>query len=100
MNLKALIALAFSGVLIISCKPNAAEKKDNGLQEVRLDDKASNADIVRLPSLHPEAWGIEKLGIICTRGPISIIIERVFIAESILRFFILKIFGGIISTEF
>lgn len=32
-----------------ACKQGAAEKKDNGLQEVRLDDKVSNADIVRLP---------------------------------------------------
>jgi Protein of unknown function (DUF1573) len=49
MNLKTFIALSFSGVLISSCHPNTTEKKDNGLQEVRLDDKASNADIVRLP---------------------------------------------------
>ena len=33
----------------IACKQGEAEKKDNGLQEVRLDDKVSNADIVRLP---------------------------------------------------
>ena len=33
----------------VACKQREAEKKDNGLQEVRLDDKASNADIVRLP---------------------------------------------------
>lgn len=39
-----LILIAFA-----SCKQRDAEKKDNGLQEVRLDDKASNADIVRLP---------------------------------------------------
>jgi hypothetical protein len=32
-----------------ACKQGTAEKKDNGLQEVRLDDKVSNADIVRLP---------------------------------------------------
>lgn len=32
-----------------ACKQGATEKKDNGLQEVRLDDKVSNADIVRLP---------------------------------------------------
>lgn len=33
----------------ITCKQGETEKKDNGLQEVRLDEKASNADIVRLP---------------------------------------------------
>jgi hypothetical protein len=33
----------------VACKQREAEKKDNGLQEVRLDEKASNADIVRLP---------------------------------------------------
>ncbi len=33
----------------VACKSREAEKKDNGLQEVRLDEKASNADIVRLP---------------------------------------------------
>jgi Protein of unknown function (DUF1573) len=32
-----------------ACKQGPTEKKDNGLQEVRLDDKVSNADIVRLP---------------------------------------------------
>jgi hypothetical protein len=49
MNLKIAITLSFASILIFSCKPNTTEKKDNGLQEVRLDDKASNADIVRLP---------------------------------------------------
>ncbi len=32
-----------------ACKQGETEKKDNGLQEVRLDEKVSNADIVRLP---------------------------------------------------
>jgi hypothetical protein len=32
-----------------ACKQGEAEKKDNGLQEVRLDEKVSNADIIRLP---------------------------------------------------
>ena len=44
-----LTALVAALILTVGCKPNAAEKKDNGLQEVRLDDKTSNADIVRLP---------------------------------------------------
>jgi hypothetical protein len=35
--------------LFIGCKPGNTEKKDNGLAEVRLDEKARNADIVRLP---------------------------------------------------
>jgi hypothetical protein len=48
MNLKTLILLSISSICIASCN-NTAEKKDNGLQEVRLDDKTSNADIVRLP---------------------------------------------------
>jgi hypothetical protein len=43
------IWLLFLLNLTIGCKPNTTEKKDNGLQEVRLDEKASNADIVRLP---------------------------------------------------
>ena len=34
---------------LTACKQGVVEKKDNGLQEVRLDDKVSNADIVRLP---------------------------------------------------
>jgi Protein of unknown function (DUF1573) len=49
MKSATLSALIFSTFIVIGCKPNAPEKKDNGLQEVRLDDKASNADIVRLP---------------------------------------------------
>jgi Protein of unknown function (DUF1573) len=49
MNFKIFITLSFAAIFLVSCKPNGAEKKDNGLQEVRLDDKASNADIVRLP---------------------------------------------------
>ena len=49
MNFKALITLSFASILMVSCQPNAAEKKDNGLQEVRLDAQTSNADIVRLP---------------------------------------------------
>ena len=48
MNLKISIALSFACLLMLACKPNA-DKKDNGLQEVRIDEKASNADIVRLP---------------------------------------------------
>lgn len=42
-----LVFLMFLG--FAACKQGATEKKDNGLQEVRLDDKVSNADIVRLP---------------------------------------------------
>ncbi len=38
-----LVVSAFS-----ACKQNE-EKKDNGLEEVRLDNKTSNADIVRMP---------------------------------------------------
>ena len=36
-------------ISLVACKQREAEKKDNGLQEVRLDEKVSNADIVRLP---------------------------------------------------
>ena len=42
-----LLIINFS-LLIFSCKPNS-EKKDNGLQEIRLDDKTRNADIIRMP---------------------------------------------------
>lgn len=35
-------------LLMASCRQNA-DKKDNGLSEVRLDSKTSNADIVRMP---------------------------------------------------
>jgi hypothetical protein len=34
--------------LILSCKQQS-EKKDNGLAEVRLDGKTSNAEIIRMP---------------------------------------------------
>jgi Protein of unknown function (DUF1573) len=33
---------------VLSCRQNA-DKKDNGLQEIRLDAKTANADIVRMP---------------------------------------------------
>ena len=33
---------------IIGCKQNI-EKKDNGLQEIKLDEKTRNADIIRIP---------------------------------------------------
>ncbi len=36
-------------IFFVACKQGETEKKDNGLQEVRIDEKASNADIVRLP---------------------------------------------------
>jgi hypothetical protein len=49
MNLKVLMVLTVLGGSMVACNQNATDKKDNGLQEVRLDDKASNADIVRLP---------------------------------------------------
>ena len=49
MSFRITILFAVACVFASSCKPNITEKKDNGLQEVRLDDKASNADIVRLP---------------------------------------------------
>ncbi|MDZ7879640.1 MAG: DUF1573 domain-containing protein [Saprospiraceae bacterium] len=45
---KTLIFLAFTGIFTLSCN-SSSDKKDNGLQEVRLDEKTSNADIVRLP---------------------------------------------------
>ena len=45
---KTLIFLAFAAFSTMACN-NGSDKKDNGLQEVRLDDKVSNADIVRLP---------------------------------------------------
>ena len=49
MDFKTCMFFSVVCLFVSSCKPNVAEKKDNGLQEVRLDDKASNADIVRLP---------------------------------------------------
>ena len=41
--------ILFTLLNFIACKQGEPEKKDNGLQEVRIDEKASNADIVRLP---------------------------------------------------
>jgi Protein of unknown function (DUF1573) len=53
MNLKPFIFFTITCCTLVSClvscNQNGSEKKDNGLQEIRLDDKASNADIVRLP---------------------------------------------------
>jgi Protein of unknown function (DUF1573) len=49
MTSKIGITLCVICLLVAACGPKTADKKDNGLQEVRLDDKASNADIVRLP---------------------------------------------------
>ena len=49
MNFRTLIIAAFTGVFLTACGSKNVEKKDNGLQEIRLDEKASNADIVRLP---------------------------------------------------
>jgi hypothetical protein len=49
MNFKTLIIAVFALSCLMACGPKNVEKKDNGLQEVRLDEKASNADIVRLP---------------------------------------------------
>jgi Protein of unknown function (DUF1573) len=49
MNLKTFITLSLFGIFAMSCDSNGTDKKDNGLQEIRLDEKASNADIVRLP---------------------------------------------------
>jgi hypothetical protein len=46
--MKNYIFILFATSLIASCRPNN-EKKDNGLAEVRLDGKTSNADIVRMP---------------------------------------------------
>ena len=49
MNFK-IFYMAISAIaLCTQCQTNASDKKDNGLQEVRIDDKVSNADIVRLP---------------------------------------------------
>ena len=45
---KQTFALAFCFFALVACK-NDTVKKDNGLQEVRLDEKTSNADIIRLP---------------------------------------------------
>lgn len=39
----------FIFLLILSACKNSEGKKDNGLEEVRLDGKTSNADIVRMP---------------------------------------------------
>lgn len=47
--MKQYIFMLFALLTFITCKQGETEKKDNGLQEVRLDEKASNADIVRLP---------------------------------------------------
>ena len=54
-NIKKLIAIRnpLSVVCLLtfvffSCKPNS-DKKDTGLQEIRLDDKTRNADIIRMP---------------------------------------------------
>ena len=49
MNFKTLIISVFASSLLMACGSKNVEKKDNGLQEIRLDEKASNADIVRLP---------------------------------------------------
>lgn len=46
--MKYLLYIFFATLLIASCRPNN-DKKDNGLAEVRLDGKTSNADIVRMP---------------------------------------------------
>jgi hypothetical protein len=46
--MKNLILIALILTVAISCK-NDTSKKDNGLQEVRIDGKTSNADIVRMP---------------------------------------------------
>ena len=47
--MKHYIFIVFSFLSFFACKQGETEKKDNGLQEVRLDEKASNADIIRLP---------------------------------------------------
>jgi hypothetical protein len=47
--MKQCFSLFFLLLSFAACKQGTTEKKDNGLQEVRLDDKVSNADIVRLP---------------------------------------------------
>ncbi len=49
MKFKTLIFSAAACSFLMACGSKNAAKKDNGLQEIRLDDKASNADIVRLP---------------------------------------------------
>ena len=49
MNFKTLIISAFACSFLMACGSKNVEKKDNGLQEIRLDERASNADIVRLP---------------------------------------------------
>ena len=46
--MKYLLYIFFATLLIASCRQNN-DKKDNGLAEVRLDGKTSNADIVRMP---------------------------------------------------
>jgi PBP1b-binding outer membrane lipoprotein LpoB len=45
---KLLFYIFLSAFIFISCNNNNG-KKDNGLDEVRLDGKTSNADIVRMP---------------------------------------------------
>lgn len=45
---KQTFVLALCFFALAACK-NDNVKKDNGLQEVRLDEKTSNADIIRLP---------------------------------------------------
>ena len=45
---KLLFSIFLSAFIFISCNNNNG-KKDNGLDEIRLDGKTSNADIVRMP---------------------------------------------------
>ena len=47
-NRNLFIFFILTTTLVVSCA-NSTEKKDNGLQEIRLDDKTRNADIIRMP---------------------------------------------------
>ena len=46
--MKYCLFILFTLPVLFACRQHT-DKKDNGLQEVRLDDKTANADIVRMP---------------------------------------------------
>lgn len=46
--MRGVIFLSMLSIAVLSCK-EAEGHKDNGLEEVRIDGKTSNADIVRMP---------------------------------------------------
>lgn len=46
--MRIIISFLYLSLFLLACKDNEASK-DNGLEEVRIDGKTSNADIVRMP---------------------------------------------------